>query len=216
MKIYRNFNKTFFRYVLTNLTLLTLCSCNNPSEKILGDWTTSSNCTSKKGVTVNYVGFQKFSKDEIVKDKGTMTIQSTDPQGRVVGTEVDVFAESYWSIDNKKIHQKNISTSYNVRSIKINSSPVYTQEAMIINSNGNIPTSQNSPQAVSLAASIVDEMNKTSKEYNDSDFELVQIDDEKLIVKNKSIEHLNNFDPGVCETQTYTRSVTSAFNLDFR
>jgi hypothetical protein len=207
MQIHTKFNQIVFRSLVTNLTLLALCSCSNPEAKILGDWNTSSNCTSKKGVNIIYTGSQRFAKDETVKDKGKMTIASKDNLGRTIVVDVDVSAESMWSINNNKITDRTISTNYTVRSIVVNSSPVYTYSPTVIN-----PSSQNSPQSQALANSIVDELNKSSKEHSVSEFEISQLDNEKLIVKNKSVDYSSNFDPGVCETQQYTRGGTSAFN----
>jgi hypothetical protein len=207
MKINTTLDKTVFRILVANLIILNLCSCSNQEAKILGDWSTDSNCTSKKGVNINYVGAQRFSKDEIVKDKGKMIIATKDSLGRSLGAEVDVKAESYWSISNNKITQRTVSTNYTARSLTLNGSPIYTNSATLIS-----PRPQNSPESQALANSIEAELNKSSKEHSTNEVEIIQLDDEKLIVKNKSVEHSNNFDPGVCDTQTFTRGGSSGFD----
>jgi hypothetical protein len=196
MTIYSKFNQTAFRCLFTSLILIPLCSCSNPEEKILGKWDTSSDCTSKKGVHVSYVGSSRALKDGIIKDKGKMKIKSTDAQGRIIEAEIESRSEGTWSITNNKISQKNISNEFSVWSVMVNSNSVYSSFSQ-----------NNNPQAQVLVDGLVADLKKSAKEHGNSEFEIIQLDDKKLIVKNKSIEHSNNFDPGVCETQEFTRGV---------
>jgi hypothetical protein len=196
MTIYSKFNQTAFRCLFTSLILIPLCSCSNPEEKILGKWDTSSDCTSKKGVHVSYVGSSRALKDGIIKDKGKMKIKSTDAQGRIIEAEIESQSEGTWSITNNKISQKNISNEFSVWSVMVNSNSVYSSFSQ-----------NNNPQAQVLVDGLVADLKKSAKEHGNSEFEIIQLDDKKLIVKNKSIEHSNNFDPGVCETQEFTRGV---------
>lgn len=194
MKIYSKFNQTAFSYLLTSVTLLSLCSCSNPEEKILGKWDISSDCTSKKGTQISYVGSSRATKDGIIRDKGKMKIKSTDAQGRIIEAEIEARAEGTWSITNNKLSQKNTSNEFNVWSVMVNSDSVYSAFSQ-----------NNNPQAQILVNGLVEDLKKSAKEHSNSEFEIIQLDDKKLVVKNKSIEHSNNFDPGVCETQEFTR-----------
>jgi hypothetical protein len=196
MIIYSKFNKTVLCYLLTNLILIPLCSCSNPEEKILGKWDTSSDCTSKKGVHIKYAGFSRALKDGTIKDKGKMTIKSTDTQGRIIEAEIEARSEGTWSIANNKLSQQNISNEFSVWSATVNSNSVYS---------GLSPN--NNPEAQVLVSGLVADMKKSAKEHGTNEFEIIRLDDKKLIVKDTSIGHLTDFDPGVCETQEFTRGV---------
>lgn len=196
MIIYSKFNRTVFCGLLTNLTLLVLCSCSNPEDKILGKWNTSSNCTSKKGVNINYAGSSRFLKDGTAKDNGQMKIKSTDAEGKNIEIEVNIRAQNTWSIVNNKISQKNIQNEISVWFVRVNSNTVYSGLS-----------NQNNPQSQALADRIVDDLKKSLKAHDANEFEITQLDDKKLIIKDKSVEHSENFDPGICETQEFVRGV---------
>ncbi len=190
MTIHSKFDRTAFRSLLISLILLPLCSCSNPEEKILGKWDTSSDCTSNKGVQISYVGSSRALKDGIIKDKGKIRIKSTDAQGRILEAEIEARTEGTWSIANNKLSQQNISNEFSVWSVMVNSNSIYSAFSQ-----------NNNPQAQVLVDGLVADLKKSAKERGKSELEIVRLDDKKLILKDKSIEHSNNFAPGVCETQ---------------
>jgi hypothetical protein len=194
MNASNKFDRIEFRCLAASLTLVLLCSCSGPKEKILGKWETKYNCTSKKGEKISYVGTQEFSKDGIVKDDGLLSVQVTDPQGRVVDTGISSRTTATWEIDDNKVSQKITNANFWTESIKVNSVSIYERTDM-----------NNSIQSAILAHGIQDKMQEAIKAHNTHKYPIVKLDDKKLIVKDTSLEHLDNFDPGVCENLEYEK-----------
>jgi hypothetical protein len=126
MNVHRQTNRLWLRYPIAGI-ILVICSSCSPSEKIIGLWKTTFNCTSKQGVNVAYSGVTAFLANSIAQDRGGVTISSTDAQGNITKIGARVKSTSNWYIENNKLTRAAYSSNFTISTVDRNLENLYSE-----------------------------------------------------------------------------------------
>jgi hypothetical protein len=128
MNVHRKIARSWLHYSIAAITLVICSACSSPSEQIIGSWKTSFNCTSKKGVNVSYTGATFFSKNNLAEDRGSVTISSTDAQGKITKIGAKVSSTSNWYIENNKLTRGGYRSEFTISSVDRGSENLYSEK----------------------------------------------------------------------------------------
>jgi hypothetical protein len=220
------------RYAIVGIISIVCTGCGSPSEKILGIWKTSFNCTSKQGVNVSYTGATSFSESS-AEDQGLITVSSTDTQGKVTKIVARVESTSNWYIDNNQLIRKGYHSDFKIASVARNSENLYSEGVKYLSNinnscydinkvsndyyyqtqcNDSAKKEKEKAEREKTEAGYVvrtqaqTELEQEAKKYTIQELEIVRLNELDMSLKQKNLEGLNNFNyASVCEQQDFKR-----------
>jgi hypothetical protein len=231
MNLHHKVDLSWLRYSLIGIILFA-CSACSPSEKILGWWKTSFNCTSKKGVNVSYTGATSFSANS-AEDRGTVTISSTDAQGKITKIVAKVESTSGWFINNNQLTRGGYRSNFTISSVEQNSENLYSERERysyqfgkpcdsIYRSGDNYyqvhcnrtddekqkqkAADEKSRSRMAIGTQAETELEQEAKKYTSQELEISKLNGLEMSLKQKNVEGFNDFNyASVCEKQDFQR-----------
>jgi hypothetical protein len=125
MNFHCKIDRSWLHYSIAGAILFGCTACGSPSEKIIGIWKTSFNCTSKQGVNVSYTGATSFSETS-AEDRGSVMVSSADNQGKITKIVAKVESTSNWYIDNNKLTRAGYRSNFTISSVERGSENLYS------------------------------------------------------------------------------------------